>query len=217
MKVVLPAPTSPLTTTTSPGARIAASSAPAASVSAAELATSSAKEVELVGGGLGCRLGTLLHGLLHRLFSGNRRAHGEQVGEGREVLAQRLLHRRRPQRGGGVKERQEKDGATAELVHLRRAPDLGDPSLIAAEQLGGEVAERADDRRLDQPHLFEEVGTTGLDLQRLRVAVAGRPALQHVGDEDLLAREADLFQHLVEQLAGAADEGHALPVLFGPR
>ena len=94
---------------------------------------------------------------------------------------------------------------------------LGDPDRAAGQQLGREVAERADDLRLDQPHLLEQVGLAGLDLQRLRVAVAGRARLQHVGDEDLLAREPDLFQQLVQQLAGAADEGQALAVLFGPR
>ena len=128
-----------------------------------------------------------------------------------------LLHRRRAQRRRRVQERQQEDGAAAELVHLRRAAHLGDPGRVAAEQLGGEVAERADDPRLDQPHLLEQVGPAGLDLQRLRVAVAGRAGLQHVGDEDLLAREPDLFQQLVQQLPGAADEGQPLAVLFGPR
>ena len=39
-----------------------------------------------------------------------------------------------------------------------------------------------------------------------RVAVARRPALQDVGDVDVLAGEPDPVEQLVEQLAGAADE-----------
>ena len=67
------------------------------------------------------------------------------------------------------------------------------------------------------PHLLEQVGAAGLDLERLGVAIARRPALQHVGDENVLPREADAFQQLVEELARAADERQALAVLFGSR
>jgi hypothetical protein len=141
----------------------------------------------------------------------------QELGDGGEVRPQLLLDRGRAQRRRRVEERQQVDRAAAELVHLRGAADLGDPGRAAAQQLRREVAERADDPRLDQPHLPPEVGLAGLDLQRLGVAVAGRAALQHVGDEDVLAGEADLFQQLVQQLAGAADERQALTVLFGPR
>ena len=54
-----------------------------------------------------------------------------------------------------------------------------------------------------------------LDLLRQRVAVVRRPALQDVGDVDLLALEQDGLQDLVEQLAGAAHERLALAVLVG--
>ena len=43
-----------------------------------------------------------------------------------------------------------------------------DAAVGAGEQLGGEVAERADHLGLDQLHLLEEVGLAGLDLVRLR-------------------------------------------------
>jgi hypothetical protein len=56
-------------------------------------------------------------------------------------------------------------------------------------------------------------GLAGVDLVGLRVAVARRPRLEHVRDEDVLARQADLLEQLVEQLAGAADERQALLVL----
>src|SRR6478609_5164963 len=102
ISVVLPAPTSPLTTTTSPGPSHVASSAPSASVSAAEPVVVSAKEVELVGGGLGRRRGRIRRGLFLRLFGRDRRPRREQLGQLREVLAQRLLHRGSPQRGSRV-------------------------------------------------------------------------------------------------------------------
>ena len=44
----------------------------------------------------------------------------------------------------------------------------------------------------------------------LRVAVAGRPALEHVRDEHVARAQPDLAQQLVEQLAGLADERQAL-------
>ena len=47
----------------------------------------------------------------------------------------------------------------------------------------------------------------------LRVAVARRPALDDVGDVDLVARQADRLDDPGQQLPGAADERLALPVL----
>src|ERR1044071_8474643 len=134
ISVVLPAPTSPLTTTTSPGERRSATRAPSASVSAAELVSrvsTSAEHVELVFGR--GRRGQVLAGGL--AFGGSdllgargrcrRRARG-QVGNHRQVFAQLLLHRRRAQGGGRVQQRQQEDGAAAKLVDLRGATDLGD-------------------------------------------------------------------------------------------
>ena len=71
----------------------------------------------------------------------------------------------------------------------------------------------ADDARLDQLDLPEQVRLAGLDLVGLRVAVPGRPALEHVGDVDLGALEADAGEQLVEQLPGLTDERDALLVL----
>ncbi|MNN39484.1 hypothetical protein D3C81_1535230 [compost metagenome] len=50
-------------------------------------------------------------------------------------------------------------------------------------------------------------------LLRLRIAVAGRAALQHIGDKDItVARQAQRAKHVVEQLAGLADERLTLQV-----
>ena len=51
------------------------------------------------------------------------------------------------------------------------------------------------------------------DFVRLRIAVPRRPALDHVGDVDLVAREAHRLDHLRQQLPGAADERNPLDVL----
>ncbi len=53
----------------------------------------------------------------------------------------------------------------------------------------------------------------GLDLVRLRVAVAGRAALQDVRHIDLVALEADPGEQLVEELPRLADERLALLIL----
>src|SRR5215210_3843658 len=116
-----------------------------------------------------------------------------------------------------MEERKEPNGPAAELARLRAAVDPGDARALSREQLGGEVAERADHERLEQLDLAEQVRAALLDLAGKRVAIPGRPALEHVGDEHLPALEPDLLEQAVEQLAGAADERPALAVLLHPR
>jgi hypothetical protein len=91
-----------------------------------------------------------------------------------------------------------------------------DPGHVVAQQLRREVAQRADDDRLHERDRAEQPLLAALDLDRMRVAVAGRPAAQHVGDEDLVAGQPDLAQQRVEQLSGLADERQALLVLVAP-
>ena len=92
--------------------------------------------------------------------------------------------------------------------------DARDPERAAREELRREVAERRDDARLDQLDLAEEVRLAGLDLVRLRVAVARRAALQDVRDVDVAARVRPIpSSRLLEQLARLADERDALLVL----
>src|SRR3954452_14058608 len=86
--VVLPAPSSPLTSTTSPGSSSAASRAPAASVSSPELL----EQAQLVGvTGLSLLLGVL----------------GDQRRQLREVVAQQLLDGVGPQPSRGVEDREQ--------------------------------------------------------------------------------------------------------------
>ncbi len=87
------------------------------------------------------------------------------------------------------------------------------PSGRPGQELGREVAEGADHARADQRDLREQVRLALADLGRLRVAVARGAALQDVGDEDVVAREADALEHLAEELPGGPDERDALEVL----
>ena len=52
----------------------------------------------------------------------------------------------------------------------------------------------------------------GSDLGGFRVAIGGRPALDHVGDEHLTALPADRVEQFIQQAAGGAHERPALPV-----
>src|SRR4051794_37168709 len=209
ISVVLPAPRSPLTSTTSPGPSSAASRSPRASVSAglrvlAVTRGSAAEEAHLVDLRLP-RLDQWLR-LAQRLL--------QQLRNPNEVLAQLLCHPRRAQAGRRMEEGEHVDPATTEEVLLRHAMHFGDARRVAGQQLRREVPERRDHTRLDQLHLFLQVGPARVDLLRLRVAVAGRPALEDVRDEDVLALQADAVQQLAEQPSGPSDEGQSLAVLL---
>ena len=94
--------------------------------------------------------------------------------------------------------------AAAERHLLLLAVDAGDAELLAGEELGREVAERRDHASARSARS----GGTGTARRprsrRARVAVAGRAALDDVGDVDLGAIEPDALEQLVEQLAGLA-------------
>jgi hypothetical protein len=83
--------------------------------------------------------------------------------------------------------------------------DARDAPLRAGQQLGGEVAERADDLGLDEVDLAVQEWLARIDLLWERVAVAGRPAIVHnpagchevVGVLDIDAEERLVVAHLV--------------------
>src|SRR4029450_9644651 len=104
-----------------------------------------------------------------------------------KILLELLAHRGRAKRRCGMEDRVEEHDPLAELVYLRSPAHAADAVLPAREQLRREVPERADDARLDQLDLLHQMTLAGVDLERLGVAVAGRPALQDVGHEALLA------------------------------
>ena len=110
-------------------------------------------------------------------------------------------------------DRVERHRAAADERLLRAAVHASDPGRLAGEELGGEVPERGHELRLDQLELAEEVALAGLDLVGLRIAVPGRPALEHVRDVHVPPGQADALEQPVEELACRADERVALLVL----
>ena len=94
--------------------------------------------------------------------------------------------------------------------------NLPDPRP-GAEAGHGEAPEGDDQGRVQRLELARQVRRAGGDLIGLRIPVAGRAALDHVGDEDLLARPQDRREQLVEERPGLADERPALPVLVETR
>ena len=116
-----------------------------------------------------------------------------------------------------MEQRHQEDRAAGDLAELRRAAHAADPNPAAGQQLGGEVAQGGDHARLDQLDLAMRVRLAGLDLDRLRIAVARRPAPQYVGDPDLVAAHVDLLEQLGQQRPGTTDERQPLAILLGAR
>ena len=75
---------------------------------------------------------------------------GEQIGDLREVRPEHLEIRRRVEGGRRVVERQQAHGARSDRPLLDDTMQARDPRRVAAQELCREVAERADDRGLDQ-------------------------------------------------------------------
>src|ERR671916_226761 len=108
--------------------------------------------------------------------------------------------------------------AVLKLVPL--AAVFGDPEVLVYERLGGRPAEAQYDLWFNRLHLALEVGVAGFDLPGPRRAVLhppaflhGRPALDGVGQVDVLARQVHRREYLVEKLAGSPGEREPRRVL----
>ena len=108
----------------------------------------------------------------------------------------------------GVKGRDERRAAVLE----RATAEPRDRILRLQQRLRGERPQRDDDLRPNAVDLLKEERLAGLDLVRLGIAVLGRPALDDVGDVDLVAPKPDGLDDLREELARAPDERDALNV-----
>jgi hypothetical protein len=75
------------------------------------------------------------------------------------------------------------------------------------------AAEDEDDLGLDHRELARQVWRASLRLVWHRVTVLRRPALEHVGDVDVGAAQADAGKERVEKLSCSADERLTLTVL----
>src|SRR4030042_1667122 len=85
-------------------------------------------------------------------------------------------------------------------VHLADCVARGEPGQGVAAQTDDELGP-------DDLDLLLQVLAAGVDLAGKRVAVAGRAALDDVGDEYLLPPEADGGDQFVQEAAGRANEG----------
>src|SRR3712207_6550912 len=111
--------------------------------------------------------------------------------------------------------------AALEVVPL--AAVLGNAEVLVYHGLGGGTAEAEDDLRLYRLGLALQVDVAGFDLARPRLAVFHapalldrRPALDDVGEVDVLTGEIYRRQNVVEQLARPPDEGQPRGVLVLP-
>src|SRR5450759_5001817 len=126
-----------------------------------------------------------------------------------EVVEERVLLAGVVQRHGRVEDRH--DLPSLHVVQL--AAQRRDARRRIEQPACREVAERGDDLGVDEPNLLREERRARRDLDRDGVAVVRRPALEHVGDVDLRACQADRGEQLVKELPCRADEGLALQVL----
>ena len=101
-------------------------------------------------------------------------------------------------------------GAPREPVNLRN-------KLAREEDSHGVAAKSDDELWLEQPYLLVKPWAAGCHFLGQRVAVAGRPAFDDIGNKDLWPREADGAEKVVEQLAGSPHEGPALSILMEAR
>src|SRR5690242_14811586 len=83
--------------------------------------------------------------------------------------------------------------------------------------LGRGCAQGHDDLGADGGDLPHEERNAGFALVAFRCAVPRRPALDYVGNVDVLAAQAHGGDHIVQQLPGAAHKGQALLIFIGPR
>ena len=79
------------------------------------------------------------------------------------------------------------------------------------------VSQRNDNVRPNASNLLAQKRRAGKHLFRTRVAISRRTAFEHVGDIDLLARQACQRQDAVEVLARSAHKGFSLQVFIATR
>src|ERR1700722_2972683 len=94
------------------------------------------------------------------------------------------------------------------------APAQAAERRLDAQEIGRGSRTKGDDHfRPNHINLLEEKLGTGVGLFGFGRAVLGWPALYDIRDVDLLSFEAGGCDHVVKQLACAADEGESLRIL----
>ena len=137
----------------------------------------------------------------------------QHLAEGYEVVFQGLAFCAVVERGSGVEDG--KDEKFARPLHA--AVQARNAHLRLQDELCGKLTERDQDFRVDGTRLLAKERRAGLDFLGSRVAISGRAALQHVGDEYVLAAQAGAPKQLVEVVPGGTDERLALQILVFAR
>ena len=106
-------------------------------------------------------------------------------------------------------------GCHAPAVYIEPLAVLACDAKIVPDDLHrGDTAQTDDYARLYQRNLTLQPGPAGVLLYAERVAVSWRAALYDVCDIYLRAVKVDHFEHVVKQVTGGPDKGHALLVLL---
>src|SRR5271166_5597936 len=155
---------------------------------------------------------------VRRLFDFMRRSGPELFRQRAQIPPRLSLLSRLPQQERRVehRERPERPAIPAWIgrPHSARSRDaLPNPQ----QGLGRRPAEAHQDFRGREFDLPLDEGQAGLGLLERRGPVAGRAPRYDIGDIDMISVEADGFQHAVEQLSGAPDEGPPDAVLVSAR
>src|SRR3990172_9709730 len=131
-----------------------------------------------------------------------------------DVFPYQFFVRRVAQEIGGMKGRHQLDAMIAVPV----AAQFGDRNFALQQGLHGELSQRDDDLRSNEIDLFLQERFAGRHLVRLRIAVLGRPALDHIGDINVLALHShSLGDDVGQKLPGPADERLSLQIFIAPR
>src|SRR5215204_6234833 len=121
-------------------------------------------------------------------------------------------------RGVAQKIRRVEGGHDLDAAVVLKLPAQARDALLRVEQvLHRRVAEHHDHVGARDVDFAQEEGLAGVRLFGGRLAVIGRAAAVDVADEHVVALEADGLDDLVEELAGAADEGSSARVLVRAR
>ena len=109
----------------------------------------------------------------------------------------------------------QRQAAVAEAVSF--AAQFAEWRVGLEQLLSRDAADSNDNARLQQIDLRFEVTPAMIRFILRWIAIVGRPAFQHVGNEYFAARKTNRPQHLVQQFPGTADEGFAAPIFFRSR
>src|SRR5271165_989956 len=155
---------------------------------------------------------------VRRLFDFMRRSGPELFRQRAQISPRLSLLSRLPQQERRVEHRERAErSAIPAWIRRPHSARSRNPLPNPQQGLSRRPAEAHQDFRAREFDLPLDEGQAGLRLLERRGPVAGRPPRHDIGDIDMIAVKADGFQHAVEQLSGAPDEGPPDAVLVCAR